>query len=864
MRFLPRVAALVRPLRVRIPLLVMAMLAASLGIMGWLSHHRVNRFAEDAERVRLEATTRQLVGVFGTTLGRVRSDLGRVAAQPAVQEATRPSASARARDAAARELEMVRAASVQFLALSIRTPEGNLVEGIGNPDLIRSRGLPSGYGTSSMDTGVVIGPLSRHGDTLLYTATAPIVRDDRVAGYIVATRRIVSSAEGGALYGSLIGPYARMMFSNAGERFTLDLGLGKGIEMPTGGSVGEYTPPDGIARFYAHVDIPGTPWRVFVDEPRQLVLAPTHRFALGLLGLAAIFIVIASAVTWVVIRRALRPLGDVTHAVVEFAAGDDAERVPVSGGEELAQLGQAFNAMADRVASRTDALLESIHLHEETERRYRALIDHLPDGVMVHRNFVITFVNPACARLFGESDTESLVGRSILDFIDSTEHALTRERLAQVSGGTRIPTRELNLRRQDGKQVLVESTNLPLLLDGVPAIQTILHDVTERHAMEDRMRQAQKMEAVGRLAGGIAHDFNNILTVIDAHADFAMCSAVDPAVAENIDEIRRASSSAARLTKQLLAFSRKQAAAPTAMDLNTSVQSVMVMLRRLIGDDIEMDARLEPSAWMVFADTSHVEQLLLNLALNARDAMPLGGRLTFATMNETVGQGQRSQSGEQIPPGEYVVLTVADTGCGMTQDVASRAFEPFFTTKGAGRGTGLGLAMVYGIVRQAEGYVWLYTEQGLGTTFKIMLPRHAAVEAARPARQSGQRPALTVSAHALLVEDQPSVRAAIARSLRKEGLTVTDVKDAAHALAVLEATSSIDVVITDMMMPGMSGAELASALAVSRPHLPVIIVSGYSEDLANGQWQLPENARFLEKPLNVKKLMQAITEQLAA
>jgi CheY-like chemotaxis protein len=262
----------------------------------------------------------------------------------------------------------------------------------------------------------------------------------------------------------------------------------------------------------------------------------------------------------------------------------------------------------------------------------------------------------------------------------------------------------------------------------------------------------------------------------------------------------------------------------------------------------------------VFVDANHIEQVLVNLALNARDAMPLGGHLTFTTSNTEIGPEYRSASGEMIPAGDYVMLTVEDTGTGMTPDVASRVFEPFYTTKGTGQGTGLGLAMVYGIVKQAGGHIWLYTEPDEGTSFKIMLPRYIGAEAPRPVAAPSSPVGGLHAVHALLVEDQPNVRAAIERSLRNAGVSVTSVRDAAAALDVLSRTSGVDILITDMMMPGMSGAELATVVAASHPALPVIIMSGYSEELTSQQRELPPNSRFVEKPVNAKRLVELISQ----
>lgn len=853
----------IRPLARRIPVLMVAMLATSLATMGWLGYDRINRFAEEAETTRLQASTNELLVNLQGTLARVRADISRFTASRPLGVAVSPFATAADRAAARRLLGAHRETSPQFVSVAIWNDAGQLIEADGAPDMAE-RQRPSKLESGSDANTVVVGPMTMRGDTAYYSITAPILGADSTAlGYVVATRRLISTTESAAMYRALVGPHARVMFGNVGDMRSMDLARGHPTidVLPDTGAT-EYKSGDNVTRFYSRGNVPDTPWRVVIDEPRHLALESARRFAFGMLVVAAIFIIIATTVVWIVTGRSLRPLAKVTQAVVGFAQGEHAQKVPVQGDDEIAQFGHAFNAMVDKVASRTDALVESIHEHQESEQRYRALIDTLPDGIMVHHNREIAFVNPACARLFGETDAQALIGRSILDFVDPMEHEMTMHRLDQVAVGDRVPMRELRLRRVDGKRVVVESTNMPLTIDGESAIQTILHDVTDRHALEDRLRQSQKLEAVGRLAGGIAHDFNNLLTVIDAHAEFALrTDEGEAARAADIEEIRRASASAARLTRQLLTFSRKQTAAPTNLDLSDSIKDVLVMLNRLLGDDVEVEADLASDLWPVFADPSHIEQVLLNLALNARDAMPQGGRLSFSTANAEVGPDYRSSTGEMIPEGEYVVLIVEDTGIGMSQEVASKVFEPFFTTK-AGRGTGLGLSTVYGIVKQAEGHIWLYTEPGRGTVFKIMFPKYRTTEEMRkPARVSEQR-MLAVAGHVLVVEDQPNVRAAISRFLRNAGFAVTDVRDAEAALRVMEDGADVDMVVTDMVMPGKTGAELATELSVTHPGLPVIIMSGYSEEMTNRQWKMPENSVFVEKPVSPKTLIKAIHDRL--
>jgi CheY-like chemotaxis protein len=367
---------------------------------------------------------------------------------------------------------------------------------------------------------------------------------------------------------------------------------------------------------------------------------------------------------------------------------------------------------------------------------------------------------------------------------------------------------------------------------------------------------------VGRLAGGIAHDFNNLLTVIQAHAEFAIAEQTSAEARSDLEEIRHAAESAGRLTRQLLTFSRKQVLEPTTIDLNHAVDDMLGMIARLIGDDIEVVNVPGPALLPVCADAGHLEQVLLNLSVNARDAMPYGGVLRIETANVAIGEGYQGTSGSAIPPGEYVMLAVGDTGVGMSDDVRAHIFEPFFTTKQPGEGTGLGLSTVYGIVRQSGGHIWVYSEPGRGTTFKIFFPPDES-QRLQPVRAPRTSIETKLTAKVLVVEDQESVRQAVVRVLRGASLTVLEARDAASALAVVEQTPDLDLVITDMVMPGRSGAELVDDLVTRRPSMPVVVMSGYSEGVAGRQWRMPANATFVEKPVSPKALIAVVRRLLS-
>lgn len=370
------------------------------------------------------------------------------------------------------------------------------------------------------------------------------------------------------------------------------------------------------------------------------------------------------------------------------------------------------------------------------------------------------------------------------------------------------------------------------------------------------------MEAVGRLAGGVAHDFNNLLTAISGHAQILLedLPADDPARAD-IEEISRAADRAADLTRQLLAFSRKQMLRPQVLDPNALIGEIQKMLRRLIGEDIELITRLAPDLGAVRADPGQLEQVIMNLAVNARDAMPTGGRLLIETRNVELGEDDARRLAP-LQPGPHVVLIVSDTGAGMDESTRERIFEPFFTTKEKGKGTGLGLSTVYGIVQQSGGHIWVYSEPGQGTTFKIYLPRVDARPEAAPA------PSDADGAHngrevVLLVEDEDAVRSLARRILEKRGYTVLTARTGPEALRIAERHDGpIHLILTDVVMPEMSGRELAERIAPTRPDARTLFMSGYTEDDVLRRGVLNEGAAFLEKPFTPSALAQKVREVL--
>ncbi|HUA64983.1 MAG TPA: response regulator [Alphaproteobacteria bacterium] len=412
-------------------------------------------------------------------------------------------------------------------------------------------------------------------------------------------------------------------------------------------------------------------------------------------------------------------------------------------------------------------------------------------------------------------------------------------------------------------EVVLNKQNEPIKMVGT------VQDITEaKHAeealrrSEEQLRHSQKMEAVGRLAGGVAHDFNNLLTVIGGYCSMSLqtIKTTNP-LQKNITEIQKASERAASLTGQLLAFSRKQVLQPRVLQLNEVVHNMEKMLRRLIGEDIELSTHFDPSLGCVKVDPGQIEQVIMNLAINARDAMPRGGKLTISTSNVTIDQ-KTSFRNRTLEVGEYILIAISDNGVGMTEEIKAHLFEPFFTTKGLGKGTGLGLATCYGILCQSGGDIRVYSEPNSGTTFKIYLPRTDATLEPVTTTDSDDLPAGTESI--LVVEDDSAVRRLAVVILRDCGYKVQESSNAFDALELIKKNLRFDLVVTDVIMPQMSGKELCEQIRSQRPQIKVLLMSGYTDDALAHHGVLDEGLFFLEKPFSPAKLARKVRETIDA
>jgi PAS domain S-box-containing protein len=505
------------------------------------------------------------------------------------------------------------------------------------------------------------------------------------------------------------------------------------------------------------------------------------------------------------------------------------------------------------------------------QQRYDLILNSAGEGIFgLDLNGKVSFVNPTAARLTGY-DASELIGRNIHAMLhhtkaDGTPHPQEECPIyaSLKSGETRLVDNDI-FWRKDGSSFPVDYAATPIGPgDGSSSVGAVVvfRDVTERLSLQNQFLQAQKMEAIGNLAGGIAHDFNNLLAAIMGYAEIIMMDLpANPPYHPYLQEIVKVANRGASLTRQLLAFSRKQIMQLRVFNLNEVVAEMDTMLRRLIGEDIDLVTIISPELEAVQADPAQIEQVIMNLAVNARDAMPRGGKLTIETGNVYLDEAF-AQAHHAVVPGPYVMLALSDSGSGMDAETKSRIFEPFFTTKELGKGTGLGLATVYGIVRQSGGNIWIYSEPGQGTTFKIYLPRVAGE--VEPIKSEAPAPLhLPGSETILVVEDNDNLREVICKTLSKQGYVVLEAANGKEALQIFDnRTWPIDLLLVDVVLPQMSGAELVRHLQGFDPNLKVLYMSGYTNNAIVHHGVLDTDVAFLQKPFKGTALLLKIRDVL--
>ena len=503
---------------------------------------------------------------------------------------------------------------------------------------------------------------------------------------------------------------------------------------------------------------------------------------------------------------------------------------------------------------------------EEARTRLVAAVEQTEEAIIILNDLgEIRFVNPAFGRITGYAQ-EELLGQGAQMLESETNntafHPEVWRRLARGEAWTGRLTGE----KKDGSPYKADVSISPVHDPSGQATEYVIvqRDVTQQVALEAQLRQALKMEAIGQLAGGIAHDFNNLLTAIIGYAALASGSVPDNSLLQSdLREVLKAGEQAASLTRQLLAFSRKQLLQPRVLDLNDVVADTREMLRHLIREDIGLVTVLAPDLGLVKADPGQLRQVIVNLAVNARDAMPQGGTLTLKTANVDLDEAYARQNLD-VAAGPYVMLTVSDDGIGMTEQVRSHIFEPFFTTKEEGKGTGLGLATVYGIVRQSEGHIQVDSAPGVGTTFRIYLQR-LSEDPNIVAEQGASQVLPRGTEHILVVEDEDAIRTLACRTLERQGYTVLETGWPSEALQLCEnAEEQIHLLITDVVMPEMSGGELANRLTTLRPEMKALYMSGYTRDIIASQGVLEEDVILLEKPFTPATLVHTVREVLDA
>jgi|GEM_PF-518800 len=626
----------------------------------------------------------------------------------------------------------------------------------------------------------------------------------------------------------------------------------------------------------------GTPdWAVVTELPWAEAYREVIRQFTIMAIITLVVATLASLSGALIARRLTVPLSELMGIATRIAGGDRDLQAEVRGPSEVAGLASAFNSMTSQLRMsleslerRYDELKRAEQSLRESEERFRSLVETTSDWVWeTDLDGVYVYASPRVADVLGYAP-EEIVGRTLFDLMPSgTAEAVAAEFRACAEAGKPFLRKEYEKVRKDGRNIVAESSGAPAFGEngGLRGYRGVDRDITEikraqaeQAILEEQLQQAMKMEAIGQLAGGVAHDFNNLLTVIIGNVDLARLEfkATDPAMAF-FEPIFSAAESAAGLTRQLLAFARRQLIQPKVVSLNELVGKFMKSFVTLLGEDVALRTALDPGLVLVRVDPGQIEQILVNLATNARAAMPTGGEIFIETSNAYLDEEYCSSHAE-TRPGEYALLAVTDTGTGMDEETKSHIFEPFFTTKPSGRGTGLGLATVFGIVKQSRGFIEVYSEPGQGTQFKIYLPR--AVKGREEIVQDAPFVDLPTGNQTIFIaEDNEEVRRSTLRTLQVLRYKVTAPSTGEELLEIAaEHQGRIDLLITDVVMPRMNGPELAERLKALHPEARVLFTSGYTYNVIAHHGIVNDGVNFLSKPFTIRALAEKVKQILSS
>jgi len=554
-----------------------------------------------------------------------------------------------------------------------------------------------------------------------------------------------------------------------------------------------------------------------------------------------------------------RRIENLATTATRLSAGDWSARVDASGGGEIEAVGRALNEMAENASKQVAALAES-------EEQYRALVELSPDAILINEGGKLTFVNLSAARLFGAESVDEMIGRDVTTLLHPDDRSIAAQGVRRLYQGGSANLIELRWLRLDGSIVISETTGQVFDHQGERGIVTVIRDITTRRKTEEHQRQSQRLEAIGQLTGGVAHDFNNLLAVVIWNLEVLREELEgDEDKLETLDRASRASERGADLVRQLLAFSRKQALKTMPLDLNHSINQTTELVSSTLGENIRIIRHLDDNLWSAAADPVQIENVILNLAINSRDAMPDGGTLTIETKNVSLDEPAVIDN-SPVEAGEYASISITDSGSGMTPEVVDRALEPFFTTKLVGQGTGLGLSTVYGFVKQSKGFLAIRSAIGEGTTITILLPRLSEEEAVDTAEVDGTEVSPQGKGETILVvEDNPEVLQSVERIISGFGYEVKSATTGPEAIEFMEEleVGDIDLMLTDIgLAGGMDGWEVAARARRLLPGLKVIYMSGYADNvLAHGDLEQNQK-RLLRKPFRRAELGRRLREVL--